>query len=547
MYLLAMKDGRLLLICLLACFVSLLTSTSVASRPAAITTKRVAMAFTIANIFFMVTRLASFFYGPFFASYVDRAEQTGNLSMLIVQIRLIIFSSAIGAIFAWLLLPTLIEIYRRGIESLEHHQSMIKVVLLLLKPRAWVAIVKSFRRPSNLGVSLFRLEGVPWGFLLFNIFATAIWTVGVLCATYASALHPEYKRTAMLLSGLVNSVAAILFSMVIDPKASLITDQAIAGTRPARHVFITAVFLAAGNVLGAFLGHFFLIPGAKAIEVAILALAKTDMSGSLIVVIFFSIIVTLKASTTYAARIAAVLTRRVATAIAIYNFFFLITRIAQQIYAPIIGSLGDIAVKRHDLLTLQLQIRWVIGGCTIGALMGWILMPTFVEIYKKAIGGMEKYGSLPKLLAVTFLFPSSWLKVLSCFRAPTLFGVRLGDIRLIPRSFIVGNIVVISVHTVGVMASIYASALYPEFARTATLLSAVVNSVATIVLGIIVDPISALITDEAVAEKRPLFHVKVMAVFLTAGTLIGTILSQAIFVPAALFIKFCSIIVGRFF
>jgi hypothetical protein len=542
-----LTDWRLLFIAFLAGVVTLLTSTTVATRPAAITTRRVAMAFSIFSIFFMITRFANFFYSPILGIYVDRAVKTGDMTLLLMQIRVVLVGCLAGAILSWFLLPTLIEIYCRGIRSLERQQSIIKVFVRLLWPGRWIHIITAFRKPSNLGVSLFNLEGVPPGFLILNALGSGVWTVGVLCAMYVSALHPESARTAVLLSGLVNSVAAIFFSMVVDPKASLITDQAIAGSRPEKQVIITAVFLTLGNIAGAFLAQIFLLPGVRAIEWATLALSGRELGGSVILLVAMAIIVTMKASTTVAARIAAVITGRVATAIAIYNFFFLITRLAQQIYAPIIGSLVDVALRTNQFSLLEGRIRWVILGCSIGALLGWIFMPTFVEVYRKAINGMERFGSLPRLLAVTCFKSSSWGAVISCLRRPTLFGVRFSDVKLIPRNFLIGNVIVISIHTVGVMAATYASALCPEFARTATLLSAVVNSVATIVLSMIVDPITALITDEAVAQKRPLQHVKIMAVFLAAGTLLGTLLSQVIFIPAAKLIEFCSIMMTKIF
>ena len=542
-----LHDSRLIFISVLAGVVTFLTATTVASRPAAIITRRVAMAFTMYNIFFMITRFANLFYLPLLGTYVDKAEESGDISMLLIQIRFVLGGAALGSLLAWLFLPSLIETYTRGIRSLERNQSMVRVILNMLHPKRWVHVFTALRRPGNFGVSLLRLEGVPPGFLFLNIFATAIWTVGALAALYASALHPEYERTSTLLSGLVNFLPAILFSMIVDPKASLITDQAIAGTRPEKQVYITAVFLSAGNLLGTLLSQFCLVPGAKIIEAAALALGRNEAGVNLLVIVLISTIVTMKASTTVAARIAAVMTKRVATALAIYNFFFLITRIAQQVYAPIIGTLGDVAARQHTMAAFLGQIRWVIMGCTIGAILGWIFMTTFVEIYRKAIAGMEKYGSLYRLIMVTLFSPSSWLKVIQCFRLPGMLGVHLKDVREIPRNFLIGNVIVISIHTVGVLAATYASALFPEYGRATTLLSSVVNGVATIVLSIVVDPIAALITDKAVAGERPFRHVKIMAVFLAAGTVLGTMISQLILVPSAYFIKFCAEILVRIF
>jgi hypothetical protein len=50
-----------------------------------------------------------------------------------------------------------------------------------------------------------------------------------------------------------------------------------------------------------------------------------------------------------------------------------------------------------------------------------------------------------------------------------------------------------------------------------------------------------------VAEKRPLKHVKTMALFLIAGMFFGTILSQAIFIPCVHIIKIASQILTKVF
>jgi len=92
----------------------------------------------------------------------------------------------------------------------------------------------------------------------------------------------------------------------------------------------------------------------------------------------------------------------------------------------------------------------------------------------------------------------------------------------------------VAIHTIGVLAAIYAGALLSSsLARTATLLSSVINGVATILVSVVVDPTMARITDQAALGQRPLRHVHAMSVFLVAGMLVGTLLSQVFFVPAA--------------
>jgi len=548
-------DARLLFIVVLAGCVSMLTTLNVAARPAAIQTGRVAMAFTISSLFFMVTRFANLFYLPLLGAYVDKATRAGNaqaLGVLYSQILWIVAGAAIGALASWLLLPTFVEIYRRGIQSLEYRQSMVRVLMRLARPSGWRTLLGSVRSPSLMGVRLFKLEGIPADFLVMNLLATGVWTVGALCAMLASARHPEYRSTAVLLSGLVNAFAAIAFSIWVDPKAAVITDQAVAGERPARDVTVTAIHLSAGNFFGAMLGMLLLEPGTRLIEWATLGIGTRggDLTGGLWVVVAINALVTLLASTNHVARVSAVLTRRVATALAIYNVFFLVTRLTQQVYAPVLGSISDNAVARFragDAAALEVlgdTFRTVILGASIGVFLGWLLMPTFVEIYNKAIRGLDRLGSVPRLF-LELLKPRAWWAVLTSLRPPSTFGVRFSDFRLLPRNFIIGNVVVIAVHTVGVMAAIHAGAqLSQDLGRTATLLSSVVNGVATILLSIVVDPTAALITDQCVAEKRPVKHIYVMAVFLIGGMLLGTLLSQLVFGPATQVIMAAASLLG---
>lgn len=535
-----LMDWRLIMLFGVSVLISLLGCTTIATRIAAVKTKKVAMAFAVYNIFFLITRFANLFYLPYLGIYVDKAEQTQNFAPLEFQIRFIIYGSAIGALIGWLLLPTFVEIYHRAIEAMDRHKSMIRVMIkFIVSPRHWIKLVHCIKKPSFMGASLFKTDGAPAGFLVFNIFATAIWTVGALCALYASALHPEFKRTAVLLSGLVNSAAAIMFSMIVDPKASLITDEIVKGKTDEKQIYAVSLHLLLGNVVGSFLGQLFFMPGVMAIDSTAVALGNNEIAGNFIVLAIFNAIVMLKSSTTYASRISAVLTKSVATAIAIYNFFFLLTRISQQIFAPFIGTMVDASVRTGDTSNLIMSFRWLIWGSCAGAVLGLLFMPTFVEIYNKAIKGMGICGSLEKLVFKTLVTPSIWLKAVGCLRLPSLFGIKKADFNSLPKNFLVANIVVISFHTIGVMAAAYASASYPD-ARGVTLLSSVINGGATILLSLLVEPSIALITDDAVDGKRPVSNVCAMSIFLAGGTIFGTLLSQVIFVPAAEFIKWCS-------
>ncbi|WP_419392962.1 lipid II flippase family protein [Cytobacillus praedii] len=63
-----------------------------------------------------------------------------------------------------------------------------------------------------------------------------------------------------------------------------------------------------------------------------------------------------------------------------------------------------------------------------------------------------------------------------------------------------------------------------------------INGVATILLTLLVDPQSAIITDQALRKKRPYGDVKALVVMLIGTKLLGTLIGQILIYPAAILI-----------
>jgi hypothetical protein len=155
-----------------------------------------------------------------------------------------------------------------------------------------------------------------------------------------------------------------------------------------------------------------------------------------------------------------------------------------------------------------------------------LLLPTFVEVINKAIAiRLISHQSVPKVLALCLL-PQNWPAILSCLRPPGLLGSSShADARRIPWFFLVGNVMVLSIHSMGTMAAICAGAQLhanPGAARSATLLSSVVNGVATIMLSLVVDPTLAGITDQCAEDTAtPADHIRAAAVFSAGRNVAG--------------------------
>jgi len=234
----------------------------------------------------------------------------------------------------------------------------------------------------------------------------------------------------------------------------------------------------------------------------------------------------------YSVRLAGVRTRRLALALSLFNIIVLISRTANMIQAPLLGSIVDKAISKGEIKELLHSFRIIIFSATLGSLLGAALIPSFIEIFSKGIYALEKTGSIPKLL-VKIIFNKPVKQVKNSLKAPDLNKIRKISKTGISPFFLIFNLFITSISTIGVLAAIYAGALLPEYRITASQLSGVINGTATILLAIIVDPQAALITDQALQGVRSKQEVTSMVFFLVGGKIIGTLLSQVIFMPAS--------------
>jgi len=246
----------------------------------------------------------------------------------------------------------------------------------------------------------------------------------------------------------------------------------------------------------------------------------------------------------YGARIAGVLTGRIGTSISLFSLVVTASRFANMFYAPMLGSISDTAGRvvtrypelvAHEVTQFEWQVRSVVFAGTAGTIVGALLLPTFIFLFVRGVGAFERLGSMPRAI----LRLSDWrviLDTLRTVRVPALSLARRFSFRDLPMKLLVGNIVVTGIYAIGVVASYYASILRPEVARTALSASGLVNGIATISFALIVDPTSAYMVDQAAKGERPIEHVKSMVFYLALTAVLGTLLSQLILTPAAVFI-----------
>ncbi len=310
-------DWRVPFCCFLFAVINLLMVSTGAARLAGVYTKRIATALTLFNTFILVSRMANLLMVPLIGKLADMARTTNNTPLLETQFRLILGSATVGCLLATLLIPTFVEIFNRGIKAFERTNSLPRMFLGLLNPRrsqflgtlfvvsmvtvpsafmwaeskgllghhgpvlaavegivfalgvylvlglsSWVFHPEIFRRPGWMGVTLKSLSTIPNDFIFLNVFVQAFWTVGWMSAVYAGALNSKVAITSVSLSGIITGVSTILLTVFVDPKAALITDQALHGIKTEEQVKAVVIFLTLGSVFGTMFAQILFTPAA---------------------------------------------------------------------------------------------------------------------------------------------------------------------------------------------------------------------------------------------------------------------------------------------
>lgn len=256
----------------------------------------------------------------------------------------------------------------------------------------------------------------------------------------------------------------------------------------------------------------------------------------------------------YAVRFSGVSTRRLATAFSLFQIIALLASTSNLIQAPLLSSVVEQTINTglehaaiYEKLTLQLnhEIRLIIVFATLGTIAGVLFTPFFIFIFSKMIFLFEEMGSIGRLI-LALLSPRFLIilaKALIFDKPMRPLRRRVVYKRNIPLTFLVANVVIIGIWTTGVLSALYAGVLIPDYRSTASLLSGVVNGMATVLSAIIVDPTAAMITDQALREERDQTDVKQMVYYLCLTRIMGTFLAQILFMPSAKFIKFVAILI----
>jgi hypothetical protein len=249
-----------------------------AARYAGVTTGRIATAISLFSLFVTASRLASLFLTPALGGLADTTANPAiaahtavapqALARFDVQMRIVVASGSVGILAGALLMPVFVVLFVRGVRSFERRGSIPGAMLRLLDPKVQLSLLRAMRFPPLGRARALPYRAIPRRLLIANTVIMAVYAIGVVAAYYASVLNLTARGTAIGLSGLVNGIGTVAFSLFVDPTSAYIVDQTVRGERPVDDVRAMIVGLVVTAFVGTVLAQLILYPAAEYIAAA---------------------------------------------------------------------------------------------------------------------------------------------------------------------------------------------------------------------------------------------------------------------------------------
>ncbi len=246
--------NTLLIVCFFTFLINITESLAYCMRYAGLKTKQISIAMAFVTSTLLISRLSNMFQAPLLGKMVDKTIMVGTTDSLLVlehSFRMIILAGFLGVLIAAFLAPTFVNIFELAIKNFLKIGSIPKMFFMtIFSTRRIKKVLKCVKVPNIKMLKDISLKNIPKKFLILNGLVAAIYTIGVLASLLAGAYLPDLRATAIQLSGIVNGIATILFTLLVDPAGARITDQAVHKTRSASDVKSVVFFLIISRMIG---------------------------------------------------------------------------------------------------------------------------------------------------------------------------------------------------------------------------------------------------------------------------------------------------------
>lgn len=261
-------DANLLFICFLTLVIHVVGTLAYAVRIAGIRTRRIAISFSLFNILALISRTSNSFQGPFLAKRIESRllGVAQPSSSMLADFRWLLAAATIATAVGALSIPTFQRLFSSAVRHFQRNRSMPRLIARTFSRRGLSFFATNMRVPSPQNLKqLGSGTGVSMPVIGLNVFAMALWTLGVFASLYAGYLKPELRVTCSNLSSVINGVATILMFVFIDPQVSVMTDDVIEGRISDGRFRRVITSLLGARLAGTVLAQMLLFPSAALI------------------------------------------------------------------------------------------------------------------------------------------------------------------------------------------------------------------------------------------------------------------------------------------
>lgn len=264
------------------------------------------------------------------------------------------------------------------------------------------------------------------------------------------------------------------------------------------------------------------------------------MDTELLLICALTGVINLIGALAYAARIAGVRTGRIALSFALFNVLLLVSRTSNGFLGPFLAKRIETALAAGSGEALLLDLRLVLASAAGAVLLGILLVPSFQRLFAAAITSFQHNRSTSRLL-LRAATPGGLRTIRESVAVPSKATLQsLKGPRGVSWGVLAANAVAQGLLAVGVLASLYAGYLVPEFRVTASQMTAIVNGFATILLFALIDPQISALTDDVVDGSVSEATFRRAMIWVSLSRLVGTLAAQALLVPAAVVIAWAA-------
>ncbi|UVI29226.1 lipid II flippase Amj family protein [Paenibacillus spongiae] len=252
---------QVMLVSLFTFVIHLAETLTYSLRSAGVRLGKLAVALSLSGIILLISRTANMVQAPLTGKIIDFAKHHADYN-LIDQLRVIIGAATMGTCAALLLFPSAVLLSSRVISHFEVAGSIPQLVRSSVSTQQLQNVRYHLRFPTFTMLSRLRTGGIPTKLVVLNCLVTAIYTIGVLAALLASTLTMDHSIAASQSSGLINGIATILLTIIIDPRIGLMTDKVLRGEQEIAVLHKIFGMLMISRLLGTVLAQVLLVPAA---------------------------------------------------------------------------------------------------------------------------------------------------------------------------------------------------------------------------------------------------------------------------------------------